>query len=220
MKKLVLLAIVAVVLGYTAKAQDAEEFRENWQKTITVPASQATTIEKLFTAWGKQFPGQYVDAFNKFKKTGKANKIEVYENFFRDFKVDLAPRNGYIEISTADTMIAQVDANFRKGDTIVRKHILNAAYWNLPSGNKLFGISIEDDGEIFAECALAFYEYDVNKGTLSPSPKMVQKVMAIVNDDPETFIILPKEGRDLKYLDFNPHGDITYKTIKWKGKGF
>ena len=117
-------------------------------------------------------------------------------------------------------MIAQVDANFRKGDTIVRKHILNAAYWNLPSGNKLFGISIEDDGEIFAECALAFYEYDVNKGTLSPSPQMVKKVMAIVNDDPETFIILPKEGRDLKYLDFNPHGDITYKTIKWKGKGF
>ena len=101
MKKLVLLAIVAVVLGYTAKAQDAEEFRENWQKTITVSASQTTTIEKLFTAWGKQFPGQYVDAFNKFKKTGKANKIEVYENFFRDFKVDLAPRNGYIEISTA-----------------------------------------------------------------------------------------------------------------------
>ena len=74
MKKLVLLTIVAVVLGYTAKAQDAEEFREHWQETITVPASQTTTIEKLFTAWGKQFPGQYVDVFNKFKKTGKAAK--------------------------------------------------------------------------------------------------------------------------------------------------
>ena len=204
-------------MGYTAKAQDAEEFREKWQKTITVSESQTTTIEKLFTAWGKQLPGQYVDAFNKFKKTGKADKIEAYENLFRDFKVDLAPKNGYIEISAADTMIAEVDGNFRKGDTIVRVHILNAAYWNLPNGNKLFGISIEDDGEIFAECALAFYEYDVNKGTLSPRPKMVQKVMAIVNDDTETFIKLPKEGRDLNYYDYSIDG---YKTIKWKGNGF
>ena len=217
MKKLILLAIVAVVLGYTAKAQDVEEFREHWQKTITVPASQATTIEKLFTAWGKQFPGQYVDAFNKFKKTGKADKIEVYEDYFNDFKVDLAPKNGYIEIYAADTMIAEVDGNFRKGDTIIREHILNAAYWNLPNGNKLFGISIEDDGEIFAECALAFYEYDVNKGTLSPRPKMVQKVMTIIDNDTETFIKLPKEGRDLKYYDYSIDG---YNTIKWKGNGF
>ena len=217
MKRLVLLTVVAVVLGYTANAQDAEELREHWQKTVTVPASQATTIEELFTAWGKQFPGQYVDAFNKFKKTGKADKIEVYEDNFSNFNVDLAPKNGFIEISTADTMIAEVDGNFRKGDTIVRKHILNAAYWNLNNGNKLFGISIEDDGEIFAECALVFYEYDLNKGTLSPRPQMVQKVMAIVNDDTETFIILPKEGRDLKYYDYSIDG---YKTIKWKGNGF
>ncbi len=219
MKKLVLLTIVAVVLGYTAKAQDAEEFREHWQETITVPASQTATIEKLFTAWGKQFPGQYVDVFNKFKKTGKADKDIVFsEDYY--YNVDLAPKNGYIEIFTADTTISDVDANFSKGDTIVRKHILNAAYWNLKNGNKLFGISIEDDGEIFPECALAFYEYDVNKGTLSPRPQIVQKVMAIVNDATDTFIILPKEGRDLKYLEFNPHGDITYKTIEWKGDGF
>lgn len=217
MKKLALLAILAVVLGYTAKAQDVEEFREHWQKTITVPASQTTTIEKLFTAWGKQFPGQYVDAFNKFKKTGKADKIEVYENNFSNFKVDLAPKNGYIGISAADTTIAEVDGNFRKGDTIVREQILNAAYWNLDNGNILFGISMETDGEIFPECALAFYEYDVKKGTLSPRPKIVQKVMAIIDNDTEIFIKLPKEGRDLKYYDYSIDG---YKTIKWKGNGF
>lgn len=215
MKKLVLLTIVAVVLGYTAKAQDAEEFREHWQETITVPASQTTTIEKLFTAWGKQFPGQYVDVFNKFKKTGKADKDIVHsEDYY--YNVDLAPKNGYIEIFTADTTISDVDANFSKGDTIVRKHILNAAYWNLKNGNKLFGISIEDDGEIFPECALAFYEYDVNKGTLSPRPQIVQKVMAIVNDATDTFIILPKEGRDLKYYEYSE----GYITIEWKGDGF
>ena len=217
MKRLLLLAIVAVVLGYTAKAQDAEEFRENWQKTITVSASQTTTIEKLFTAWGKQFPGQYVDAFNQFKKTGKANKIEVYENIFRDFKVDLAPKNGFLEISTADTMICDVNANFSIGDTVIRVNILTAVYWNLQNGNKLFAVSIEDDGEIFPECALAFYEYDVNKGTLTPRPEIVKKVMDIINDSDEIFIILPKEGKDLGFYDFQSEG---MKTIKWNGNGF
>lgn len=217
MKKLVLLAIVAVVLGYTAKAQDAEEFRENWQKTITVSASQTTTIEKLFTAWGKEFPGKYVDAFNKFKKTGKADKIEIYEDNYRDFKVDLAPKNGFLEISTADTMICDVNANFSIGDTVIRVNILTAVYWNLQNGNKLFAVSIEDDGEIFPECALAFYEYDINKGTLTPRPKIVQKVMDIINNSEDIFIVLPKEGKDLEFYDSQIEG---MQTIKWNGNGF
>lgn len=217
MKKAFLIAILVAFATNIANAQEAEEVRETWQKTITVPDSQASTIEKLFAAWGNEFPGKYVDAFNKFKKTGKADKIEVYENNFSNFKVDLAPKNGYIGISAADTTIAEVDGNFRKGDTIVREQILNAVYWNLDNGNILFGISMENDGEIFPECALAFYEYDVKKGTLSPRPKIVQKVMAIIDNDTEIFIKLPKEGRDLKYYEYSIDG---YKTIKWKGNGF
>lgn len=212
------LFIMAVLLvGATAYAQDAEEVKETWQKTITVPASQASTIEKLFTAWGKAFPGKYVDAFNKFKKTGKADKVEVFEDFFMDFKVDLAPKNGFLEISTADTMIATENANFSIGDTVIRVNILTAVYWNLPNGNQLFGVSIDDDGEIFPVCALAFYEYDAKKGTLSPRPKIVQKVLDIIDDDEDTFVLLPKEGKDLKFYDFRTGG---MKNIKWTGNGF
>ena len=108
MKKALIIAILAVCIANIAKAQNADEVKESWQKNITVPASQDPTIEKLFTAWGKEFPGKYVDAFNKFKKTGKADKIEVYEDNYRDFKVDMAPKNGFLEISTADTMICDV----------------------------------------------------------------------------------------------------------------
>ena len=217
MKKALIVAILAVCIANIAKAQNADEVKESWQKNITVPASQDPTIEKLFTAWGKEFPGKYVDAFNKFKKTGKADKIEVYEDNYRDFKVDLAPKNGFLEISTADTMIATVDGNFSKGDTVIRVNILTAVYWNLQNGNKLFAVSIEDDGEIFPECALAFYEYDVNKGTLTPRPEIVKKVMDIINDSDEIFIILPKEGKDLGFYDFQSEG---MKTIKWNGNGF
>ena len=217
MKKALIIVILAACIANIAKAQNADEVKESWQKNITVPASQDPTIEKLFTAWGKEFPGKYVDAFNKFKKTGKADKIEVYEDNYRDFKVDLAPKNGFLEISTADTMIATVDGNFSKGDTVIRVNILTAVYWNLQNGNKLFAVSIEDDGEIFPECALAFYEYDVNKGTLTPRPEIVKKVMDIINDSDEIFIILPKEGKDLGFYDFQSEG---MQTIKWNGNGF
>ena len=217
MKKALIIAILAVCIANIAKAQNADEVKESWQKNITVPASQDPTIEKLFTAWGKEFPGKYVDAFNKFKKTGKADKIEIYEDNYRDFKVDLAPKNGFLEISTADTMICDVNANFSIGDTVIRVNILTAVYWNLQNGNKLFAVSIEDDGEIFPECALAFYEYDINKGTLTPRPKIVQKVMDIINNSEDIFIVLPKEGKDLEFYDSQIEG---MQTIKWNGNGF
>ena len=217
MKKVLFIAILVVFAANVANAQEAGVVKESWQKTITVPASQASTIEQLFRAWGNAFPGAYVNAFNKFMETGKADKIEVFEDFYMDFKVDFAPKNGYIEISTADTMIATENANFSIGDTIVRSNILAAVYWNLKNGNKLFAVSINDDGEIFPECALAFYEYDAAKGTLSPCPKMVKKVLDIIDDDEDTFVILPKQGRDLKFYDFRTDGE---KTIKWNGNGF
>lgn len=217
MKKVLFIAILVVFAANVANAQEAGVVKESWQKTITVPASQASTIEQLFRAWGNAFPGAYVNAFNKFMETGKADKIEVFEDFYMDFKVDFAPKNGYIEISTADTLIATENANFSIGDTIVRSNILAAVYWNLKNGNKLFAVSINDDGEIFPECALAFYEYDAAKGTLSPCPKMVKKVLDIIDDDEDTFVILPKQGRDLKFYDFRTDGE---KTIKWNGNGF
>ena len=150
--------MAALLVGVAAYAQNAYDVKETWQKTVNVPTSEAPLIEKLFTAWGAEFPGMYVDAFNKYKETGKAKHIEIYEDAYADFKVECAPKNGYIEISTADTMIATENANFSIGDTIIRRNILTAVYWNLKSGNKLFAVSINDDGEIFPECALAFYD--------------------------------------------------------------
>lgn len=217
MRKLLFIAVLTLFAVNVASAQDAEELKASWQKTITVPASEAPLIEKLFTAWGHEFPGMYVDAFNQFKQTGKANDIDYYGNPL-DFTVDFAPKNGYIEISTADTMIAEVDGNFNKGDTIIRRHILTSVYWSLKNGNKLFAVSINDDGEVFAECALMFYEYDATKGKLSPRPEIVKNVLDNIHDDEDTFVILPKEGRDLHYIDYFDEGKL--KTIKWNGNGF
>ena len=214
MKKALLIAILAVFATCFANAQQAEEVKGTWQKTITVPDSQASTIEKLFTAWGKEFPGIYVDAFNKFKATGKADKIAIYDDIM-DFDVEFAPKNGYLEINGSHIFTITQDGITEE---FSRNHILAATYWSLPNGNKLFGVSINDDGEVFAECALVFYEYDVAKGTLTPRPKIVQKVMDFINDDEDTFVILPKEGRDLQYID-NLSGGKP-KTIKWTGNGF
>ena len=215
MKKALIIAIIAVFATSVAIAQEAYDVKETWQKTITVPASQASTIEKLFTAWGQEFPGAYVNAFNKFKKTGKADKIEIFEGVEMDFNVDFAPKDGYLEINGVQVF------SFTDGDyteEIERAHILQAVYWSLPNGNKLFGVSIKDDGEVFPECALALYEYDSAKGTLTPRPKIVQKVMDVINDDEDTFLMLPKEGRDLHYIDYLDDGKL--KTIKWTGNGF
>ena len=214
MKRALLIAILAVFATSIVNAQDAYEVKETWQKTITVPDSQASTIEKLFTAWGKEFPGIYVDAFNKFKATGKADKIKIYDDEM-DFNVEFAPKNGYLEINGTYVFIITQDGITEE---FSRNHILAATYWSLPNGNKLFGVSINDDGEVFPECALVFYEYDVAKGTLTPRPQIVQKVMDFIQDDEDTFVILPKEGRDLHYTDFLDDGKL--KTIKWTGNGF
>lgn len=214
MKKALLIAILAAFAISIADAQEADEVKATWQKTISVPDSQASTIEKLFTAWGKEFPGIYVDAFNKFKATGKADKIKIYDDEM-DFDVEFAPKNGYLEISGTYVLIFTQDG---VTEDLSKDHTLTATYWSLPNGNKLFGVSIKDDGEVFPECALAFYEYDAAKGTLSPRPTIVQKVMNNIDDDEDTFVILPKEGRDLHYIDNLDDGKL--KTIKWNGNGF
>ena len=212
MKKILFIALLAVLAASTASAQDPEELRDTWQKTITVPNSQATIVEKLFTAWGKEFPGSFVEIFDTYKKTGKTDNQGL-----SDYKVDLAPKNGFIEIYGSWSMTVEEDCNFAKGDVVTREQILQAVYWNLPNGNKLFGVSIKSDGEIFADCTVMFYEYNIAKGTMTPRADIVKKVMTAIEDDTEIFVKLPKEGRDLKYYDYSSGGD---KAIKWNGNGF
>ena len=217
MKKALLVVIMALFTANIAMAQEADEFRENWQQTIIVPDSETSTIEKLFEAWGKVFPGKYVDAFNKFKETGNADKIEFLWGFENDFKVELAPKNGFLEIDGTFVLHLPEDNQGQMSGDVTKTHILTAAIWNLQNGNKLFAVSINDDGEVLAECAIAFYEYDAKKGTLTPRTQTTQKVLDIINDT-ETFVRLPKEGRDLHYIDYGDYG--KQKTIKWNGNGF
>ena len=52
MKRLLIIALLAVFATITASAQtydyDVDELRDNWEKTISVPASDAPIVEKLF----------------------------------------------------------------------------------------------------------------------------------------------------------------------------
>ena len=201
MKKIFIIAILAVFAVCTANAQKPETLRNTWQKTITVHESQAAIVEKLFTAWGRVFPGDYVDAFDDYKRQPSA-----YADGKGPYIVDFAPKNGYLSL----TATVQMDLS------------LTAVYWNLPNGNKLFGVSVNECHECsecgeendYAKCefALAFYEYDVKKGTMTPRPEITQKVLGITD-----YVRLPKEGRDLSYYDQKAGAE---KTIKWNGNGF
>lgn len=223
MKRIFIIALLAVFATITASAQMyddyVDELRDTWQKTITVPNSQAPVVEKLLLAWGKEFPNEFMEIFDTYKKTGDTKNQGLY-----NYKVDYAPQNGFIEIYGSWSMIAEVDGNFAKGDTITREHIFQAVYWNLPNGNKLFGVSVEIDGEIFANCTVMFYEYNASKGTLKPRTDVVNRIydkMGISNppegEEEEIFVKLPKVGRDLKYKDYST--DVE-KVIKWNGNGF
>lgn len=212
MKKTLFIAIMAIFTANFANAQNAEDLSLNGNKTISVAASQAPVIEKLFTAWGKEFPGEFVEIFNTFKKTGKTNNQGLY-----DYKVDYAPKNGFIEIYGSHSFTVEVDGNYSKGDVITKEQILQAVYWNLANGNKLLGVSIRTDGEIFSECAVAFYEYNAAKGTLTPRADVNNNVLEAIGHDSETFVKLPKAGRDLKFVSSENGAE---KTIKWNGNGF
>ena len=213
MKRLLIIALLAAITTITASAQpydyDVDQLRDEWNKTITVPNSDAPIVEKLFQAWNKKFPTGFAEIFDTYKKTGKPGDD--------DFKVDYAPKNGFIEIFGEYYFIADVDGNYLKGDTITKNQICQAVYWNLPNGNKLFGVSVLVTGECFDNCAVFFYEYNAAKGTLAPRADIVKRVMDKVGDDTEIFVQLPKVGRDLRYNDFNSLND---KIIKWNGNGF
>ena len=198
MKKLLLIMAAALIGFNAAEAQRPKELVNTWEETITVPASQANIIEKLFMAWGKQFPGDYVDAFVDFKKNPT-----WYTSGSGPFLIDYAPKNGYVNILA----------------TVQLELALTAVYWNLPNGNKLFGVFVNEcyegeGGTEDANCdgALAFYEYNATKGTMTPRPDVVKKVLSITNSPN-----LPKEGRDIDYWD-RKTGE--HKTIKWTGNGF
>ncbi|MBR4266558.1 MAG: hypothetical protein IKQ46_10945 [Bacteroidales bacterium] len=210
MKKLIIIAFLSVFTFNFATAQifdyDVDDFRDKWQKNITVPASQDAVIDKLFLAWGKAFPNDYVDDFITFKSTGKSK-----------FKIDYAPKNGFVEIAHTHSFTSEFDGDFKKGEVVTREHILQAVYWNLTNGNKLFGVSIYADGEVMSNCAIFFYEYNATKATLTPRADIVKKVMTTLDDNTEIFVKLPKVGRDLKYNDFSSETD---KVIKWNGNGF
>lgn len=220
MKRLLIIALLAIITAINASAQDydwdVDNLRDNWNKTITVPASDAPIVDKLLQAWGKEFPFALVEIYDIYKKTGKTDNQGLY-----DYKVDYAPKNGFIEIYGSWSMTAEEDGNFKKGDTITREQILQAVYWNLPSGNKLFGVSIEVDGEIFANCTVMFYEYNVAKNVLTPRTDITKKVLGIIEEDTETFVKLPKVGRDIKYKGYDTKAEkMTDMLIKWNGNGF
>ena len=198
MKKFLLIAAVALMGFNAAEAQNPKDLSKTWEKTITVPASQATIVEKLFTAWGKQFPGDYVDAFADYKK-----KPTWYTSGEGPYMIDFAPKNGYLNITA----------------TVQLELALTAVYWNLPNGNKLFGVFVNECHEgpggtedAICDCALAFYEYDANKGTMTPRADVSKKVLSVTSSPN-----LPKEGRDIEYWDEKSQ---SYKKIKWTGNGF
>ena len=220
MKKILFIALLAVIATINASAQDydwdVDNLRDNWNKTITVPASQEPIVDKLLQAWAKEFPFSLVEVYDIYKKTGKTDRQDLF-----DYKVDYAPKNGFIEVSGLWWVVAAEDGNFLKGDTIIRNHILQAVYWNLPSGNKLFGVSVRVDGEMMANCTVMFYEYNVAKSVLTPRTDITKKVLGIIGEDQETFVKLPKVGRDLKYHGFDEKTEkMTDLVIKWNGNGF
>lgn len=220
MKRLLVIALLAVFATITASAQtydyDVDEIRDNWEKTITVPAWDAPIVEKLFKAWSKEFPTTFAGIFDQYQKAGNTNNQGLY-----DYKVDYAPKNGFIEIYGTWSVTAEEDGNFKKGDVITKENILHAVYWNLPNGNKLFGVSVKADGECLANCAVFFYEYNVAKNVLTPRTDITKKVLEIIGEDQETFVQLPKVGRDIKYKGYDVKAEkMTDFVIKWNGNGF
>ena len=193
MKKSLFIAFIAIFAAITANAQNVLQIEESWQKTITVPESKDPLIDRLFTAWGKEFPGLYVNAFKQYKETGKAKNIEFGGEKY-NFKIDYAPKFGYLEMF-ADTINTQ-------------KYTLIATYWDLNNGNKLFGVTIFAKD---SEGALAYYEYSSAKGTLTPRPELVNKTWDINGEEDAkgTFVAFCKEFNTIFFI--RPDSGMTFE---------
>ena len=163
MKKFLFIAFIAIFAACTANAQNVLQIEESWQKTITVPESKDPLIDRLFTAWGKEFPGLYVNAFKQYKETGKAKNIEYVGEKF-NFKVTYTPKTGNLDITS--------DKN--------NDLHLNASVWEIRKDKILLGVSVFEE---MCAGALALYEYNSAKGILSPRPDLVNKVRDFVGEE-------------------------------------
>ena len=163
MKKILFITLLAIFAAITASAQTASQIAESWQKTITVPESKDPLIDRLFTAWGKEFPGLYVNAFKQYKETGKAKNIEYVGEKF-NFKVTYTPKTGNLDITS--------DKN--------NDLHLNASVWEIRKDKILLGVSVFEE---MCAGALALYEYNSAKGILSPRPDLVNKVRDFVGEE-------------------------------------
>ena len=163
MKKFLFIAFIAIFAAITANAQNVLQIEESWQKTITVPESKDPLIDRLFTAWGKEFPGLYVNAFKQYKETGKAKNIEYVGEKF-NFKVNYTPKTGNLDITS--------DKN--------NDLHLYASVWEVRKDKILLGVSVFEE---MCAGALALYEYNSAKGILSPRPDLVNKVRDFVGEE-------------------------------------
>ena len=180
--------------------EESIAIEKSWQKTITVPESQDPLIEKLFTAWCKECPSWYTEAFNKYQETGKAKPF-VWNGYQMDYSC-----NKYLEINSIDILCSYKD--FR---SVKYAYTLYTSIWTLKNGNPLFSIFVGED--VFINM-LAFYEYNAAKGTLTPRPDIADKVWNLVGDNNKnrTYIYIKSNSYNVEFFD---HNTKQRNKIQW-----
>ena len=195
MKKTIILAI-ALTTGFVSAAQKnltIDQVYDRWQK-CTMKCSDGTIIG-------------LVKAFNSMLPTYSATEFlreAALPESKRNFIIDIDSHNGY--------------ASFAEGSDDASSESMTACVWRRNNGHRLFAIAF-DQRSSKQQAFAAFYDFDPQKGTLSPNYDYL-KYFKLSFPNSIFGIRLPKEGKDIVITEYFMNWWMGLRHIyKWDGNG-
>ncbi|MCQ2973959.1 MAG: hypothetical protein MJ211_04035 [Bacteroidales bacterium] len=190
----ILLIVCATIFALNVNAQTVSSVLDNgeYQNGTTIYAKANAGIGDMLKAFGDNFGGEFMDAFNQYLKNKDAYNNSMYY-------IDYAPQNGYAKIDMA----------------VQYSNYIESCYWKRTNGHKLLAIYVYESGEgDYENACLLFYDYNPATNAMEPDLNLYEKFVPIVEKGYS--IKLPKTGKNIIYGFYNK----PQKTATWTGMNF
>ena len=203
MKKYFLMAFITLISSMTAMGQDMfsgttelEVIANEWEN-VTLRNVPDGSLATMLDCFNKKWPTWLLKAAVKTMKKGVAGR-DTYND--GHIVVHNKPKYGFVSTD----WYGQVE----------RHEFMRACYWKRSNGHRLLGIYFGGTDKYPNTHFVCFYDYDVNKHTLTPEPQIIDGFRT--TEDREFYYDLPEEGKELQISEFGPQGHFIH-TFKWDG---
>ena len=203
MKKYILTTLITLIACTTLSGQnmfsgstDLQVIANEWEHKTLKGVTDGSLVNML-DCFNKTWPTWMLKAAVKTMKKGVAGR-DTYND--GHIVVHNKPKNGWVQTDWYGT--------------VERHEFMRACYWKRSNGHRLLGIYFggnDNHPEIHFVC---FYDYDINKHTLTPEPQIIDGFRTTA--DKEFYYELPEEGKEMRIYEYGSEGNFLH-TFGWDG---